>query len=106
MLFAFKTVFKNFNNLKNYFLIVFSLSTFSSLFNALSAVSLIPIIGILIGEEFNSEYINMIGEFFNFNLNNIGESTYISIFIFFFIVSGVIKVLNDYFLIKLRFKIL
>jgi ABC-type multidrug transport system fused ATPase/permease subunit len=106
VLFAFKTVFKNFNNLKKYFLIVFSLSTFSSLFNALSAVSLIPIIGILIGEEFNSEYINMIGEFFNFNLNNIGESIYISIFIFFFIVSGVIKVLNDYFLIKLRFKIL
>jgi ABC-type bacteriocin/lantibiotic exporter with double-glycine peptidase domain len=106
MLFAFKIVFYYFSKLRNSFFLVFGLSTFSSLFNALSAVSLIPIIGILIGDEFNSEYINKVGEFFNINLNDIGKSIYILIFVLFFIISGVIKVLNDYFLIKLRFNIL
>ena len=90
--------------LYTFFLIV--VSTFSSLFNALSAVSLIPIVSMLLGQDINFEIIGNFELNSNLNFNNLSQVSFISIFIIFFLIGGIFKILSDYLIIKIRVKIL
>ncbi len=79
-MYALKIIRKYILNLKIYFLFLFIFSTISSLFNALSAVSLIPIVSLLLGENVNLK----IGKFLEkHEIINITEYGHLELIIFF-----------------------
>lgn len=98
-----------FYNIKNYkldFLIVYCSSLASSLFNAMSAISIIPLIYILTDEGDNK--LNQIPYFVKFfEKINISISTLslVLLFCIFFILTGLLKASTDFFIAKLRKKI-
>ena len=89
--------------LKGYFILLIFISTIISIFNALSAVSLIPVISIFLDQENTSEVFKYLKLFFNISFEDDYKFIY---FFLFFILASLLKILNDYLIITIRTKIL
>jgi ATP-binding cassette subfamily C protein len=96
-------------NIKNYklnFFLVYFFSFTSSLFSALSIVSLIPLVYLLNNESTlgANEIPYFVTLFENLDIN-IKSGSLIFLFCFLFFFSGLLKIFSDYFIAKLRKKI-
>ena len=90
--------------LKGYFILLIFISTIISIFNALSAVSLIPVVSIFLDQENTSEVFKYLKLFFNISFED--DYKFIYFFFIFFILASLLKILNDYLIITIRTKIL
>jgi len=91
-------------NINFFFLIITSF--LSSIFNAISAASLVPLISLLLNNDIDLKIINFISKNFGIDLGNFVQSDYVFIFLISFFISSILKVLNDFFIIKIRVQIL
>ncbi len=105
-MYALKIIRKYILNLKIYFLFLFIFSTISSLFNALSAVSLIPIVSLLLGENVNLKIGKFLEKHEIINITEYGHLELIIFFLIFFVIGGFFKIISDYLIIKIRVIIL
>ena len=105
-MYAFKIILSFLYKLKFYTFSLIIVSTLSSLFNALSAISLIPIVSLLLGKDINFKFKNYFGSSDFINFNELSHLKFIIIFIIFFLIGGIFKILSDYLIIKIRVKIL
>jgi len=87
-----------------FFLIL--VSTLSSLFNALSAISLIPIVSLLLGQEVNFKIKDYFEKVDFINFDELSQLNFIAIFLILFLIGSMFKILSDYLIIKIRVKIL
>ena len=105
-MYALKIILKHIKNFKfNFFFLIIS-SFLSSAFNALSVVSLIPIVSLILGSEIDPKIINSLNKFVDIDFKQFTQNNYIALFISLFIFAGLLKILNDYFIIKIRVRIL
>ena len=72
----------------------------------MSVVSLMPIVSLILESKIDTKIIALLNQFIDFDFNQLSQNEYILIFIILFIVAGLLKILNDYFIIKIRVKIL
>ena len=96
----FKLVFKNLINIKKSFILMFIVSTLSSLMNAFTTFSLVPLIYFLLYGKLNfkdDSIFEFISEFINFSLQNV-----LILFISFFLFSSALKILADFYIVKIR----
>ena len=105
-MYASKIILRYIQNLKfNFFFLILS-SFLASVFNALSVVSLIPIVSLILESRIDPKITNMLNQFIDFDFNQFSQNSYITLFIFLFIIGGLLKVFNDYCIVKIRVKIL
>ena len=105
-MYALKIITKHIRNLKFTLFFLILSSFLSSAFNAMSVVSLIPIVSLILESKIDTKIIALLNQFIEFDFNQLSQTEYILIFIILFIVAGLLKILNDYFIIKIRVKIL
>ena len=91
-------------NINFFFLIITSF--LSSIFNAISAASLVPLISLLLNNDIDLKIIDFISKNFGIDLVNFVQSDYVFIFLISFFISSFLKILNDFFIIKIRVQIL
>ena len=56
--------------------------------------------------KIDSKIITLLNKFVDFDFNQFNQNHYIVLFIVFFIIAGLLKILNDYFIIRMRVQIL
>ena len=105
-MYALRIIIKHSRNLKFTLFFLILSSFLSSTFNAMSVVSLIPIVSLILDSKIDDKITNLLNQFVDYDFNQLNQSDYIIIFIFLFIIAGLLKILNDFFIIKIRVKII
>tara|TARA_A100001015_G_scaffold310412_1_gene411756 strand:- start:7595 stop:9310 length:1716 start_codon:yes stop_codon:yes gene_type:complete len=98
-------VFSQIKNFKIDFIIVYFTSLASSVSNAISAVSIIPLVYILTEESNKIEKIPFFVKFFEKINIDIKTEILVIVFCIFFILTSLLKAFNDFFIARLRKKI-
>ena len=105
-MYGFKIILKHIKSLKITLFFLILSSFLSSAFNAMSVVSLIPIVSLILESKIDTKITTLLNQFIDYDFNQLSQNQYILIFIILFVVAGLLKILNDYFIIKIRVKIL
>jgi ABC-type multidrug transport system fused ATPase/permease subunit len=101
-MYAFKLFYKYIHNFKlNFFFLVLS-SFLSSVFNALSIVSLVPIVSLILDSKIDPKIINILNQFLDFDFSQLTKNDFVLLFILLFVISGFFKIFNDYFIVKIK----